>query len=467
MSPARALHGGRRLRRALAGALLTLAVAIPAAAAPVSLPAHTKTTLKNGLTVYVMPTRRLPLVDLRLVARAGAVYDPKGKEGLAALTASLMTQGAGARNARQIAEDIAFVGGTLDASASTEALVATCEVLAKDLATGLGLFRDVVMAPTFPAEEFDRKKEETLGAIASDRDEPSAVADKAVLPFVLGDSPLGHPVVGWEKAVRALTRDDVVAFHRANVTPDNCLLAVVGDVDPKAVLGAIEKAFADWKPSGARRALPYGPVTPGGRAVRVVEKPEVTQTQIRLMGLGVPRNHPDYYAITVANAVLGSGFTSRLVDEIRVNQGLTYSIGSRFAMYRNAGTFGVTTFTKNETLRKTIDEVLKVVDRLVNQGPSEEELAKVKRYLTGLFPLGLQAPDALAARLLDLEFYGLDPKFVETYAERIDGVTMADCRRALKAYFQTGDLRILVVSDPAKASVALAGLGPIEVVKAD
>lgn len=456
-----------RVKHLSGAALLALVVALGAAAAvaaPVQLPPYTTTTLPNGLTVFVMPSHRLPLVDLRMVVRAGAVDDPAGREGLASLTADLMTQGAGARSARQVAEDIAFVGGTLEAGCGSEQLVVSCEVLRKDLDTGLALFHDVIVAPTFPAEEFARKQEEALGAIASDRDEPSAIADKALLPFVLGDHPLGHPVGGLEPSVRALTRDEVAAFHRARVTPDQALLAVVGDVDPQAVLAALEKAFADWKPSGAKRAPSYGPLAPRPRAVRIVDKPEATQCQIRLMGLGVARNHPDYFPITVANTILGGGFTSRLVDQIRVNLGLTYSIGSRFSMYREAGTFRLSTFTKNATLRRTVDEVLHVVDSLVVNGPSEEELAKAKRYLTGQFPLDLQAPDDLAARLTDIAFYGLDPRYVENYRDRVDGVTMADCRRALKSYFGTGDLRLLVVGPATVAKPALEGLGPIDVV---
>ena len=447
---------------ALAGAALL--VAAPAHAAPLQLPAYSRTTLKNGLTVFVMPTRRLPLVDFRLMVRAGSVNDAAGKEGLASLTADLLTQGAGSRNAQQIAEEIAFVGGSLDASAGTEQEVMTCEVLKKDVATGLALLRDITVAPTFPAEEFARKKDEALGAIASARDDPGTVATQALGPFLLGKSPLAHPTIGWEKTVGALTRDDVVAFHARYFRPDNAVLAVVGDVEPQAVLAALEAAFAGWKASGEKPGDAYRPVPePPGRAVLIVNKPEVTQTQIRLACMGVPRNHPDYYPITVANTILGAGFTSRLVNEIRVVQGLTYSISSRFGMFRNAGTFRISTFTKNETLRKTIDETLKVVKSLLETGPSEEELAKAKRYLTGQFPLGLQAPDALAEQLIDIEFYGLDPKYVETFNDRVNAVTMTDCRRALKSYFCVDDLRILVVSNPEVAKKALDGLGPIEV----
>ncbi len=444
----------------IAGAL----AAVPALGAPIKLPTYTRTTLKNGLTVFVMPTQRLPLVDFRLVARAGSVCDPAGQEGVAHLTASLLTQGAGARDAGQIAEDIAFVGGSLDAGASTETFVVTCEVLKKDFATGLELFRDVVVTPTFPAAEFARKKDETLGEIAADKDDPSTVANNALGPFLLGPSPLAHPPLGGEKSVSGLTRESVMAFQRRFVTPDNAMLAVVGDVDAKAVVAALEQAFAGWKPSGEKRGEPYPPPTrTGGRRVLIVSKPEVTQTQIRIAALGVPRNHPDYFPITVANTILGGGFTSRLVNEIRVVQGLTYGISSRFTTYRNAGIYGINTFTRNETLRKIIDETVKVVKSLIEQGPTEEELAKAKRFLTGLFPLRLQAPDALAAQLLDIEFYGLDPKYVETYGERIGAVTMEDCRRALKSYFGTDDCKILVVSNPATAKPALEGLGPIEV----
>lgn len=450
---------------ALGAAAFGLILAVgPAPAAPVQLPAYTRTTLKNGLVVYIMPTRRLPLVDFRLLVRAGSVNDPAGKDGLASLTADLLTQGAGLRNAQQVAGDIAFVGGSLQASASTEQLVLTSEVLKKDFAVGLELLHDVAVDPTFPAEEFARKKDEVLGTIASEKDDPATVANQALGPFLLGTSPLAHPIIGWEKSVGTLTRDDVVRFHARYLRPDNAMLAVVGDVDPQAVLPALEKAFADWRAGGEKPGDAYTAVPqPRGRSILIVNKPEVTQTQIRLACMGVPRNHPDYYPITVANTILGAGFTSRLVNEIRVVQGLTYSISSRFGMFRNAGTFRVSTFTKNETIRKTIDETLKVVKTLLERGPSDEELAKSKRYLTGQFPLGLQAPDALAAQLLDIEFYALDPQFVETFNDRINAVTMTDCRRALKSYFCTDDLRILVVSNPEVAKKALGGLGPIEV----
>jgi zinc protease len=457
------------MRKPIAHAVFALALLIaaswkPAQAGSVQIPPATRAKLGNGLEVIVIPTARLPLVDFRLVARAGSVDDPAGKEGLAALTAELMTQGAGGRDARTLAEDIDFVGGTLGASAAAEQVVVTCEVLKKDFSVGLELFRDVIVSPTFPAAEFERKKDETLGGIAADRNDPGTVASQALGPYLLGASPLAHPIAGWEKSVRTLTREDVVTFHDQRVRPDRAWLAVVGDVDPKTTIAALEKAFAGWKKSSDKWAEAYQAVPQvKGRTVLIVNKPEVTQTQIRLACIGVPRNHPDFYPIVVANTILGSGFTSRLVNEVRVNQGLTYSIGSRFGMYRNAGTFTVNTFTRNETIRKTIDAVLTTEKKLLDEGPTEEELAKARTYLTGQYPLGLQAPDALAAQVINVEFFGLDPQYLQTYQDKIAAVSMTDVRRALKSYFCVDDLRILLVSNPEVAKKQLDGLGPIEV----
>lgn len=473
MSPRPVFEPARRVRAAaLVPAVLALLAALPPAApaAPAPgapsfrLPATTRTVLKNGLTVIVLPTQRLPLVDFRMVVRAGSVADPAGKEGLAGLTAGLLTQGAGKRTAQEIAEAIDFVGGSLRATASAEQVVVTCEVLEKDFATGLELFRDVIVSPTFAGEEFARKKEEALGALAASRDDPAAVADRAVRPFLMGDNPLGHPSDGWEASVQTIAREDVAAFHADRVTPDRAILAVVGDVDPKRTIKAIEDAFGDWKASKRKETPAYLPLSRnGGRRVRIVSKPEVTQTQVRMVCPAVARSHPDFYPITVANVILGSGFTSRLVDEIRVNRGLTYSIRSRFEMFRNTGTFGITTFTKNESIRPMVDAVLEVVRALQREGPSVEELDKARRFITGLFPLGLQAPDALAARVADVEFYGLEQDHLDRYAERIAAVSMDDVRRALSAYFCVDDLDILVVSNPAVARPALEGLGALDV----
>jgi zinc protease len=449
-----------------------VALGAPAFAAPPakgSAGAAVRTTLPNGLSLVVVPTSRLPLVDFRLVARAGSVNDPLGKEGVARLTAELLTQGAGKRTAKQLADDIEFVGGSLSAGAGAEQLVVSCEVLKKDLALGTELFRDVIVSPTFAGEEFDRKKEESLGQIASDKSEPSVIAENAMTRWFWGDSPMAHPAIGWEASVKGITRDDIKVFHTRFLTPERSVLVVVGDVQPAALIASLKTAFAGWKRGGDAPATdPYGPAAAiKGRSVRIVNKPEATQTQIRMMCPSVPRNHPDWYAIQVANTICGAGFTSRLVNSIRVEQGLTYSISSRFQQNRNAGAFRISTFTRNDQLRKCVDATLAEVKKLVDDGPTQAELDKSRNYLKGQFPLGLQSPDELAGEIANVEFFGLPQDFIASYPEKIGAVTMNDVKRVLKSYFCTDDLKVLVVTNGELAQKALAGLGSVEMKEID
>jgi zinc protease len=244
---------------------------------------------------------------------------------------------------------------------------------------------------------------------------------------------------------------------------------VVGDVEPASLLASLKTAFAGWKRAGeAPGADPYGPAAAlHGRSVRIVNKPEATQAQIRMMCPSVPRNHPDWYALQVANTICGAGFTSRLVNSIRVEQGLTYSISSRFQQNRNAGAFRIGTFTRNDQLRKCVDATLAEVKKLVDEGPTEAEVDKARNYLKGQFPLGLQSPDELAGEISNAEFFGLPQDFIATYPDRIGAVSMDDVKRVLKTYFCTDDLKILVVTNGDLAQKALAGLGALEVKEID
>ncbi len=448
-------------------ALCVTAVAVAIALVPA---AHAKTAalvrakLPNGLSVIVQPSPRLPVVSFRLVSRAGSVYDPAGKEGLARMTAELLTQGAGARTAQQVAEDIEFVGGSLEASSRAEQFTVSCDVLKKDLSTGLGLFHDVVVKPAFAAEEFARKQEEALGTIASNRGEPSVIAEQAFSAYLWGDSPLAHPSIGTEKSVNGLTRDDVVSFHRRFVAPDRAILVVAGDVDPAAILAQLRKAFADWKPSGEPMRDPYGAPAPvAARGIRIIDKPEATQAQIRMGCIAVPRSHPDYDAIQVANTILGDGFTSRLVNAIRVEKGLTYSISSGFTQHRGAGAFRVNTFTRNAKLRECVDATLAEIAKLASEGPTQAELDKARNYLVGQYPLELQAASDLAGQIATVEFYGLPQDWIARYNDRVRAVTMDEVKRVLGTYFCSDKLRIVVVTQGDVAQKALDGLGPLEV----
>ena len=456
--------------------IAALAVLILASAAPVfaggtgiTLPDYEKRTLDNGLTVFVMKTEELPLVSIRLLVPAGSAVDPAGRAGVANLTAELVMKGAGGMGADEIAEAIEGLGGELSASAGRDYTAVSGNFLARDLAAGLDILGDVVMTPDFPAGEVERQKGIVSAAISSVKDSPYGFASREFAELLAEGHPYAHPVEGSAADVEALTRDDVARFHAENWTPDGAILAIVGDVDAKQAMKLAAKRLGNWK--GTRAAAPVpaldGRSFPGTRVV-VIDDPELTQSQIRIGNIAVGMDSPDFFALAVANNTLGGGFTSRLMDEIRVNRGLSYGARSRLEQLRRGGTFTVVTYTKNATLREAIDVALEQVRLMRDEPLTAEELAASQRYISGLFPFRIETNDHLANWLTRLSFYGLGEDFVETYRERIAAVTSADVQRVAREHFHVDDCLVVLLTNYAETKDQIEGLGAIEVIaKAD
>ena len=226
---------------------------------------------------------------------------------------------------------------------------------------------------------------------------------------------------------------------------------------------AIAKQFGAWKAGDAPGAPAGDPAPLGGARVVLVSKPDVTQTQIRIGAPGRPRNHPDRFPLLVANTILGGGFTSRLVTEVRVKRGLSYDISSRFEGQRATGAFVISTFTKNETTRETIDLTLEELKKFRDQGPAAEEIQKAKNYLKGQFPLSIEAPDDLAQILGDIPLYGFPADYVEGYWGRVEAVTPEDIRRVVRQHVPEKGMLFVAVSNPDSVKAKLESLGPVEV----
>ncbi|HSG27607.1 MAG TPA: pitrilysin family protein, partial [Candidatus Krumholzibacterium sp.] len=245
--------------------------------------------------------------------------------------------------------------------------------------------------------------------------------------------------------------------------------AVVGDVDAGKAIKLIRKKFGAW--SGARKTgADYPPVerkTFPGRRVIVIDKPDVTQSQIRIGNLGVPMSTPDYFPLEVANTILGGGFTSRLMDEIRVNRGLSYGARSRMVKYRHGGYFGVYTYTKNESLRECVDVALGEIDKMRDIAIEQDELEGAERYISGLFPFELETNSDLARWMMNVAFYGLGEDFVENYRSRIDAVSSEDVQGVAREYFHSSDNVIVLLTNYEETAAQLEGLGTIEVIKID
>lgn len=434
----------------------------------VKLPPYQERTLANGLKVFVMETREVPLVNVTLLVPAGSAADGAGAEGIANLTGRLLLKGAGGMTAEQIAESIEEVGGAIDVRTGRDYTTATAGFMAKDLDRALKLLGAIALSPSFPEEELAREKSIISAEIAGTKDNPMQLASREFVRALIGDHPYAHPVEGSAESVSALTRDRVLAFYKAGYVPKGAILAVVGDVDAKKALDLVKARFGGWKGEAPPRPVPaLAPKQYPGRRLIVVDKPDATQSQIRFGNVTVPRGTSEEFPLVVSNTVLGGGFTSRLMEEIRVNRGLSYGARSTNTNYRHGGIFGVYTYTKNKSLRECIDVALDQVKRMRTEKLSDTELASAKKYVTGLFPFDVETNGDLAGWLVDLTFYGIPLTYVEQYTGKIDAVTADDCLKVAQNRYWLDDNLMFLMTKYDETKDQLQGLGKIEVVNID
>jgi len=412
-----------------------------------------RTILPNGLLVLHSEKHALPIVMLTLLIKAGQINEPADKAGLAHHTAELLTEGTKHRNSLEISEDIEFIGASLDASAERDYTTISLSVLKKDINKGFELFSDILLSPTFPQDEIERKRERIKGFLKQQEEDPSFLAERAFIKEVFGQHPYGRLIEGNLKTIDSITRQDVSHFYGKFFLPNNSILSVVGDLTDEELAMLIEQYLSGWK----RADLPPGTVE------RVNEKRnkklikinrDLKQANILLGNLGISRDNPDYYAVLVMNYILGGGgFTSRLMQSVRDEMGLAYSIYSFFASYKQGGSFQVGSQTKNESANTVIEEILKQIERIKKEEVTDEELSDAQAYLTGSFPRRLDTNRKIADFLVAVEFYDLGPDYVEKYPEYLNSVTKEDILRVAKKYLDLENYVLAVVADQEKAHI--------------
>jgi predicted Zn-dependent peptidase len=463
--------------RARAGAILVavLVGAAPPAPGPAASPQGTgaagafriappaRTVLKNGLTVLVAERRSIPLVHFRILVKAGAAADPAGKEGTAALCARLLKRGTRSRPARQFAEEVEFVGGAVEAEAHIEQILISGEFASRDAEIAFNLLSDMMLNAAFVDGELQKEKRQQIAALVGRRDDAERVADEAFDGWLFGTHPYGRPVDGTEASVAAIGRADVAAFYETRVVPNNAVLAIVGDIDAASAAQKAERYFGPWKRRAVADARPADPVPVKGRRVLLIDKPDATQAQIRLGNVGLRRSDPEYIPALVGNTVLGSGFTSLLVEEVRVKRGLTYGIGSALEARRAPGSVAISTFTRNEAVLETIGAVLDQVRRLREGAVPAEAFERARSYLAGRYPLQIESPEGLAAALLLIEFHGLEPDTLNQYPRKVRAAGSDAVRKAAQKFLPLDDLAIVVVGPASLLKEDLATLGPVTV----
>jgi zinc protease len=422
----------------------------------------------SGLTLLAIQRRGVPLFHVRLSVPAGASEDPKGKAGLAQFTADLLRRGTMRRDARGVDELIESMGAGLGTEVSLDEASLTLTVPSDLSRQALDALLEVALQPSFPEGEVASARRRALAALQSDLDEPSSVAARAVVTLGYGPGhPYGHPAHGFRRDAETFQREDALGFHATRYRARGALLAVVGSPPPAELLALARERLAKVKwPSEARvQPLDFSSLerTDAMRAL-VLHKPDSTQAQVRMVAPGIPRRSPLFMPAVVANTALGGGFTSLLVDAIRVDRGLSYSVSTRLAMARNGGLSLFSSFTRNETLRELVDVALEKMSVYAEQGPTEDALAKARAYVGGLFPLGMESHEALAEQIADALLDGLGLSHLATYRSRVEAVTTAEAKDAAsKLSPARPGMQIIVVGDGETARKALGDLCPVDV----
>jgi predicted Zn-dependent peptidase len=445
----------------------------PGPTTPVATPKIVKTTLKNGLPVWVVTRHELPVVNAVLQIRAGSAMDGE-HPGISAMTAGLIDEGTARRSSLEFAEALDFLGANLSASAGSEQTTASLQTLAKHLDAALGLMGEMVVQPAFKADELERERKARLQGLKQQKDVATAIADKVFNLVVYGeDHPYGHPASGTPASVEAITRDDIVAFYERYYRPNNAVLIVVGDVTVEQIVPKLEQAFAGWTARPLPADAAVAPARPAARstAVYLVDKPNAAQSEIRIGHPGAARTaDPDYYALQLLNTALGGQFTSRINLNLRERHGYTYGARSAWAFRRGDGPFvasgGVFTAKTDSSLVEFLRELKDI------RGPrplSAEETDFSRNALLRGYPRRFETPDATANVLADLALFGLPDSEISNYLAQVARVKPEDVTRVASRYLSPENLAIVVVGDLAKirAGIEALNLGPVTVLDPD
>lgn len=429
------------------------------------MPGFERLRLAGGLEVFLSVQRRLPLVHLELVVPAGATYDPRDRRGLATLTASLLDEGTGARSSMEIAGTAERLGGWVGSAADWDATEVATGLHARHLQEGLELVAEIATAPAFPAEELERLRALRLAEHRRRSAQPAVLASDELARTLYGDGEYGSPLIGTETATRAITRDDVEAFYTRHLLPAGSTLLAVGDIEPDSFTRSVAEVLGGWTSDRPRPAFPeILPTNRSGVSVRIVDRPEAAQTELRMGHSGVPRSHPDFAVLQVMNSLLGGKFTSRINLNLRERHGFTYGANSRFAARRGPGPFLVSTAVANDVSGRAAEEVLNELHRIRDERVGEAELAETRSYLEGVFPYTLQGLDGLASRLHSLAIHELPDDYFDTYLGRIHDTTPEEVLEAAQRHLHPEHIAIVAAGPAEELRPQLEGLGPVEIV---
>ncbi len=420
-------------------------------------------TLANGLELILVERHDVPVVAGNLVFKNGSDSNPANKPGLASFTAAMLDEGTTNRNALQIADDVARLGSSLGTGSSVDASNVTVRALTRNFGATVDILADVVLHPSFPAQEIERQRASRLAQLVQAKEDPRDIAPRVTSLALFGPNhPYGYPEVGTEAAVKAMTRDDMMAFWKQNYVPNNAALIVSGDITMPQLRAFVDKAFTSWQKGTPARPKLDLPTTPTGKVV-IVDTPGAPQTQVRVAALGAPRSSSDFRPMQLLNIPLGGNFASRINMNLREKNGYTYGANSQFTFRRAAGTFQVGSGIRTDVTGPAITEIINELKGILDRPLSGEELTTAKDGLSNSLPGAFETNANAVANYSNVFTYDLGLDYYANYAEQVRAVTLAQTSAAAKKYIVPNQMVIVAVGDKSKIEPELKKLNlPIE-----
>jgi zinc protease len=427
-----------------------------------------RATLPNGMTLIVLEDHRLPRVALGLKLRRGAGSVDPAMAGVAELAAEIMQRGAGDRDAFELARVVEDAGASLSVSVDWDTTGIALSGLSEDRALLFEILEDVALRPRFDDEEFEKALAEQQAALVSAQDDPATLVQWNALRVLYDGHRYGLPRTGSAESLAGLDVEDARAYWTERFVPRNTIFWAVGDLSASDVIAEAQRRFAALPDRSGSAGTPPTPAqTPEARRIVIVDKPDLVQTRIIIAHEGIRRTEPTRIAVNLMNDALGgSGFSSRLMQIVRAEAGLTYGVGSGFSLRSEPGPFSISTFTRVAEVRRVIDLLLAEMQAIRDDRPIDEtELKKFISYNVGRFGLSLETSAAVLDSLVDLDVHGLPADSLDTYRSRIRAVGLEDVAEAARTRLHPYRAAIVILGPASLLVPQLEDLGRIEIIE--
>ncbi len=418
----------------------------PLAPKPFNIAQPFETQLANGLKVIIFENKRLPIINFRLAFRTGEINSPKDSNGLNSAMASLLTQGTESYSSKELAEEVENLGASLHASSSSDNTIVSASALAIYRSEIIELLSEIILRPTFPENEINLYKQNTIKGLEFQRSQADFLADEQISKIIFGTHP--YSIVSPSQAeIEKISRDLLVEFYQRRLIPNNAMLVVVGDVDKNQLLDELNQVFGDWKEGTIEEFSFDTPPDRTERTLTIVDRVGSAQSNIVLSNLGIERTNPDYFPILVMNQILGAGASSRLFMNIREEKGYTYGAYSSFDSRRLAGSFEATAEVRSAVTGDSLKEFFYELERIRDEKVGENEIQDAKNFLMGVFPIRAETQEGLTNLIVAQKLYDLPEDYLQTYRDKIDAITIEDVQRVAQKYIHPDKIALVIVGD--------------------